>query len=146
MSSLLKRPPVFLIIVIVARYANLVYKYTVDLGCVGAGGVHGCAKYFDRGLSESFDSAWLRHIVRSRRQCISELLLPQSGEISDERDATYLVRYELAVFPARPIMTVSDPGRERARKLDNAYCDFCSAQGPRNIQVPADKIWGSKAE
>ena len=78
---------------------------------------------------------------------ISEFLLFQSGIVCDGRAATYHVRFELAFFPARATMAVSGLGHERAWEIGDIYFDYDlgPVHGPRNIQVQAEKVWGSRS-
>ena len=73
-----------------------------------------------------------------------EGLISQTGEITDNWALTYFCVFELAFFPARCIMKIYDLAHERAWYLDNEFFDYRSAQDPRNIQVPVDKLWESR--
>ena len=59
------------------------------------------------------------------------------------RATTYRCMFELAFFPVRCVMVISDLCNKRSRLLDNAFPDFRPAQDPGNTQVPAEKWWAS---
>ena len=68
------------------------------------------------------------------------LLSQVSGE-SDGWPITYHWKFELAFFPARCSVVISDMGNERAWLLDNYFLDFRPASDPKHIQVPEAKKW-----
>ena len=75
---------------------------------------------------------------------IYEGIISQKGGIADGWALSYFLHMDLAFFPARAILRVSDLGNQRARVLDNVFFDFRSAQSPYNIQVPDEKKWSSR--
>lgn len=75
---------------------------------------------------------------------IFEGLVNQEGEITDNWAATYFIRFEIALFPARCVLDVHDLTHERAWRIDNIFFDLRTAQDPMHIQVPQDKWWSSR--
>ena len=71
-------------------------------------------------------------------------IIPQVPVITDGWALAYFCHLDLAFFPARVILEISDLGNKRAWLLDDIFLGFRSAQSPLNIQAPAEKKWSSR--